>query len=114
MLGQLALALAAASGGAFLGWVLSGGTARKQARQSITVLPYVMAPALLGVAAVIFARRPWYALIPLTSIPLVVSLVPQKSKSRFVRALLSSLPGLIIALAVAFYIWKIGNSASGY
>ena len=73
-----------------------------------------MAPALLGVAAVIFARLPWYALIPLASIPFAVSLVPQKSESRFVNALLASLPGLVIALGVAFYVWQTGNSASGY
>jgi len=69
---------------------------------------------LLGVAAVMFARLPWYALIPLASIPLVVGLVPQKSGSRFVNALLSSLPGLVIALGVAFYVWQSGSSASGY
>ena len=114
LLGQLALALATASGGALLGWVLSGSTSRQQTRQSVAVLPYVMAPALLGVAAVMFARLPWYALIPLTSIPLAVSLVPQKFESRFVNALLASLPGLVIALAVAFYVWQSGNSASGY
>jgi hypothetical protein len=114
LLGQLALALAAASGGALLGWVLSGSASRQQTRQSIAVLPYFMAPALLGVAAVIFARLPWYALIPLTSIPWAVSLVPQKSESRFVNALLASLPGLVIALGVAFYVWQTGNSASGY
>jgi hypothetical protein len=114
LLGQLALALAAASGGALLGWVLSGNASKQQTRQSVAVLPYVMAPALLGVAAVIFARLPWYALIPLTAIPLVVGLVPQKSESRFVNALLASLPGLVIALGVAFYVWQSGNSGSGY
>ena len=114
LLGQLALALAAASGGALLGWVLSGSTSRQQTRQPIAVLPYLMAPALLGVAAVLFARLPWYALIPLTSIPLAVSLVPQKSESRFVNALLASLPGLVIALGVAFYVWQTGSSDSGY
>jgi hypothetical protein len=114
LLGQLALALAAASGGAFLGWIVTGGTSTKQSTQPITVLPYIMAPALLGVAAVIFARLPWYALIPLTAIPLVVSLVPQKAESRLLRAILASLPGLVIALAVAFYVWQSGNSGSGY
>ncbi len=114
LLGQLALALAAASGGAFLGWIVTGGTSAKQSTQPITVLPYIMAPALLGVAAVIFARLPWYALIPLTAIPLVVSLIPQKVESRLLRAILSSLPGLVIALAVAFYVWQTGSSGSGY
>ena len=114
LLGQLALALSAASGGAFLGWILTGSASAKQSKQAIVVLPYVIAPALLGVAAVIFARLPWYALIPLTAIPLVVGLVPQKAESRLLRAILSSLPGLIIALAVAFYVWQTGSSGSGY
>jgi len=114
LLGQLALALAAASGGAFLAWILTGNLTVNQTKQSITTLPYVMAPALLGVAAVIFARLPWYALIPLVSIPLVVNLVPLKTDSRFVHALLTSLPGLVIAVATAFYIWQTGSSDSGY
>jgi hypothetical protein len=114
LLGQLALALAAASGGAFLGWIVTGSTPAKQSRQPIAVLPYIIAPALLGVAAVIFARLPWYAMIPLTAIPLVVSLVPQKAESRLLRAILSSLPGLVIALGVAFYVWQAGSSGSGY
>jgi len=114
LLGQLALALAAASGGAFLGWVLTGSAGRSQTNHPVTVLPYVLAPALLGVAAVIFARLPWYALIPLTSIPLAISLVPQKSESRFLRALLSTLPGLVIAIAVALYVWQTSGSDSGY
>lgn len=114
LLGQLALALAAASGGAFLGWVLIGNARGRTANQPVTVLPYVLAPALLGVAAVIFARLPWYALIPLTSIPFAVSLVPQKNESRFLRALLASLPGLVIAIAVAWYVWQSSGSDSGY
>ncbi len=114
LLGQLALALAAASGGAFLGWIVTGSAPAKQSRQPIAVLPYIIAPALLGVAAVIFARLPWYAMIPLTAIPLVVSLVPQKAESRLLRAILSSLPGLVIALGVAFYVWQAGSSGSGY
>ena len=114
LLGQIALALAAASGGALLGWVLSGSVSRPQTRQLIAVLPYLMASSLLGIAAVMFARLPWYALIPLTSIPFAVNLVPQKSSSRFVNALLASLPGLVIALGVAYDVWHTGSSGSGY
>ena len=114
LLGQLALALAAGSGGAFLAWIVTGNATVNQTKQSITTLPYVIAPALLGIAAVIFARLPWYALIPLASIPLMVNLMPLKTDSRFVHALLASLPGLVIAVAVAFYIWQTGSSDSGY
>lgn len=115
LLGQLALALSAASGGAFLAWVLFANKDEKEAAQpSITTLPYVLAPLLLGLAAVIFARLPWYALLALGVIPLAVSLLPLKPDSRFLSALLSSLPGLVIAIAVGFWIWQTGSSDSGY
>jgi hypothetical protein len=112
LLGQLALALAAASGGAYLAWVITG--AGGKSKQLVVTLPYVLAPLLLGVASVLFARMPWYALIPLAFIPLAVSLVPDKAESRFMRALLASLPGLVIALATSFWVWKSSGSASGY
>jgi hypothetical protein len=113
LLGQLGLTLAAACGGAFLAWVITG-TAGAGAKQPVVTLPYVLAPLLLGIASVLFARLPWYALIPMALIPLAISLVPVKVESRFLRALLSSLPGLVIALAVAFWIWQSSGSDSGY
>jgi hypothetical protein len=115
LLGQLALALSTASAGAFLGWVLFANKDEAEAAQpSITTLPYVLAPLLLGLAAVIFARLPWYALLALAAIPLAVSLLPLKPDSRFLSALLSSLPGLVIAIAVGFWIWQSGSPDSGY
>ncbi len=115
LLGQLALALSAASAGAFLAWVLSGKEDGAGAPQApITILPYVLAPLLLGLAAVIFARLPWYALMALAAIPLAVGLLPLKPDSRFVSALLSSLPGLVIAIAVGFWVWQAGSPDSGY
>ena len=115
LLGQLAIALAAGCGGAFLGWVIGAPASRGNATgQPITALPYVLAPVLLGIAAVIFARLPWYALIPLAAIPLTVSLVPLKHDSRLLRALLATLPGLAIAIAVALLVWQAGGSDSGY
>lgn len=116
LLGQLALALAAATGGVLLAWVLIGRAARSaNLNASIGTLPYVLAATLFGLAAVVFARMPWYALIPLASIPLAASLVPVKTDSPFLAALLYSLPGLVIALATAFWVWQAGASnSSGY
>jgi hypothetical protein len=115
LLGQLALALAAACGGILFGWVLEGGSnAGSRRGQTLSTLPYVLAPASLGVAAVMFAILPWYALIPLAAIPLAVSLVPPKADSRFLRALLASLPGLAIAIGVALWVWQSSGSDSGY
>ena len=116
LLGQLALALAAAIGGMLLAWVLLGKAARSGgSNNTISTLPYVLAATLLGLAAVIFARLPWYALIPLASIPLAAGLVTLKPDSRFLTALLYSLPGLVIALATAFWVWQAGaSSSSGY
>ncbi len=113
LLGQLALSLAAASGGAFLAWVLVGKATYSSNNSVGSTLPYALAAALLGLAAVIFASVPWYALIPLAAIPLATSYVP-KFDARFINALVSSLPGLIIALAVSFLVWKTGSSDSGY
>jgi len=57
LLGQLALALSTASAGAYLAWVLVGKKDGAGAAQpSIATLPYVLAPLLLGLAAVMFAR----------------------------------------------------------
>ena len=115
LLGQLSLSLSAASGAVLLAWVMVGkSSCAGQASRTISTLPYALAPALIGLAAVIFARVPWYALIPLASIPLVGKLLPGKPDSRFLAALTGSLPGLFIALAVAFWIWQTGNSNSGY
>ena len=108
--------MAAATGGMLLAWVLIGRAAKSgDSKDSIRTLPYVLAATLFGLAAVVFARLPWYALIPLASIPLAVSLVPVKPDSRFLAALLYSLPGLIIASATAFWVWQAGaSSSSGY
>ena len=115
LLGQLALSLSAASGGILLAWVLSGKVDQPESESRIaSALPYALAAALLGLAGVIFARLPWYALIPLASIPMVVRFVPKKSESRFIDALISSIPGLVIALAVAYWVWQTGSSDSGY
>lgn len=115
LLGQLGLSLAAASGAVLLAWVLTGkAVAPANSNRLTPTLPYALATALLGLAAVIFASLPWYTLIPLASIPLVTSLVPKKFDSRFVNALITSLPGLAIGLAVSFWVWKSGSSSSGY
>ena len=57
LLGQLALALSAAAGGMLLGWVLLGAAAKSASSANpLATLPYVMAAALFGLAATIFAR----------------------------------------------------------
>ncbi len=113
LLGQLALSLSAASGGAFLAWVLIGKMVNSKNPAGST-LPYALSAALLGLAAVIFARVPWYALIALATIPFVTSYMPNQLNTRFSNALISSLPGLLIALATAYWIWNTGDSGSGY
>jgi hypothetical protein len=116
LLGQLGLALAAASGGAFLGWVLLGtGDSARRTSGPLAILPYLLPAVLIGLAATVFARLPWYALVPLAAIPLAASLVPFKFESRFLTALVHSLPGLVIAAATALWVWQAGSSgSSGY
>jgi len=116
LLGQLVLAMTAATGGMLLAWVLTGKAVKSAGfDSSISTLPYVLGAALFGLAATVFARMPWYALIPLALIPLAAGLVSVKPGSRFLAALVYSLPGLVIALAVAFWVWQAGSSnSSGY
>jgi len=117
LLGQLALALAAACGGLYLTWVvLPGQSGGEQLHaRPLAIMPYLMPAVSIGMAAVIFARLPWYALAPLAVIPLATSLVPYRSESRLLSALVNSLPGLIIAGATALWVWYAGSSsASGY
>jgi hypothetical protein len=117
LLGQLGLALAAGCGGLFLAWVLLPGQTGGELihGRPLAILPYLMPAVTIGLAAVIFARLPWYALAPLAAIPLATSLLPYQSESRFMNALVSSLPGLLITGATAFWVWQAGSSsASGY
>jgi hypothetical protein len=112
LLGQLAISLAAASGAVLLGWVIKGSAGNNTG--SYPSLPYALSAALLGLAAVIFARLPWYMLIPLASIPLITGFVPKISETRFTHAFISSLAGLIIAVAVSLWVWQMDSSSSGY
>jgi hypothetical protein len=116
LLGQLALAMSAAVGGVLLAWVLTGKAARSESFDgTISTLPYILSAASFGLAATVFARMPWQALIPLALIPFAVRLVPMRPGSRFLAALVYTLPGLVIALAVFFWVWQSGaSSSSGY
>jgi hypothetical protein len=115
LLGQLTLSLAAASGGIFLAWVLVGKASGSGSSCGIAGgFTYALAAALLGLAAVMFARLPWYTLIPLAAIPFVTGLVPKITDSRFINALVTSIPGLAIAVATSFWVWRLGGASSGY
>ena len=115
LLGQLTLSLAAASGGVFLAWVLVGKANGSGSSSGVAGgFTYALAAALLGLAAVMFARLPWYTLIPLAAIPSATGLVPKITDSRFINALVTSIPGLVIALATSFWVWRLGGASSGY
>jgi len=115
LLGQLTLSLAAASGGVFLAWVLVGKASGSSSSSAVTGgFTYALAAALLGLAGVMLARLPWYTLIPLAAIPSATGLVPKITDSRFINALVTNIPGLIIALATYFWVWRLGGASSGY
>jgi len=115
LLGQLALSLAATSGSLLLAWVLLGDpSGSNSSTRSRGALPYALAAGLLGLAAVILAKVPWYALVPLATIPVATRLVPSVSGNRFLKALTGSLPGIVIALATAAWVWRSTSTASGY
>lgn len=117
LLGQLSLALAAGCGGLLLAWVLlpSQANGERVNDRPLATLPYLMPAVTIGLAAVIFARLPWFALAPLAGIPFATSLATYRIESRFLSALVNSLPGMVIAGATAVWVWHVSSSsASGY
>ncbi|MCP4493040.1 MAG: hypothetical protein GY820_37945 [Gammaproteobacteria bacterium] len=115
LLGQLALALAAASGAVLLAWILTGSAVGSSQKLRIaSTFPYALAAALLGLAAVIFAQVPWYTLIALATIPLLTRLVPKVAEKRFYIAISTSMPGLLVAVIVSLWVWQSTSSSGGY
>ncbi len=73
LLGQLALAAAAAAGGTWLATVAGRATAPGP----LGLLPLALAVALAAVAGAAYARLPWEALLPLVALPAMARLGPR-------------------------------------
>ncbi|MCC6207498.1 MAG: hypothetical protein IT488_05040 [Gammaproteobacteria bacterium] len=104
LMGQLGGAVAAAAGAYLLVFLWRGEFHPGRT----LLLPAALLCALLGVAALHFARLPWYSLAPLTLIPLLARLPTPQGHNRFIPIVLTSLytlpaaaAAILITLAVA-------------
>ncbi|MCC6301979.1 MAG: hypothetical protein IT489_04160 [Gammaproteobacteria bacterium] len=104
LMGQLGGAVAAAVGAYLLIFLWRGEFAPGRT----LTLPATLLCALLGIAAVHFARLPWYSLAPLTLIPLLVRLPVPQGRNHFIPIVLAALytlpaaaAAILITLAVA-------------
>lgn len=95
LMGQLGGAVAAAVGAYLLIFLWRGEFAPGRT----LTLPATLLCALLGVAALHFARLPWYSLAPLTLIPLLARLPVPETRNRFIPIALAALYTLPAAAA---------------
>jgi hypothetical protein len=103
LLGQLGGAVAAAVGAYALVFLIRGEFAP---RGGFSV-PVPLLAATIGIASVVFARLPWYSLLPLVLVPLLAHLPVPQRWGVLARGLLMSafvLPAAIAAIAITHYV----------
>lgn len=103
LLGQLGIAVGAAAGAyvllALTRWPVPAGTG--------FILPAALLSAMAGVAAVVYARLPWYSLLPLAAVPLLVRVpLPANFSGRQRVLALCALAAPAAGLAV-FLTWRV-------
>ena len=100
--GQLASAISAAVGARlllhFFGKPVPAGL--------IMLVPLVGISALLGLGAVVYAKLPWYSLLVLALIPVLVRVPIPASFPRFMQMVLIVVCGLFPALLAIFLTWR--------
>ncbi len=96
--GQLGIAIGAAAAGLVMVVVLWGSLHIG----STMTTPAALLVGLLGVGAVVFAKLPWYSLLPLLFIPLIAQL---PSKSEWPRGLQVAMMILIMSPFAAAAVW---------
>lgn len=101
MLGQLGGAVAAAAGAYALLFAIRGAWRPG----AILYVPAATLVATVGLSAVIFARLPWYALVPLALIPVLAHL-PLPARGSLVRLLVAALYTLPAAAATIALTWR--------
>lgn len=106
LIGQLGLALGAATGA----WLLLAMWKPTMGSGNTLTLPVGFLNALLGYSAFVYARLPWFALLPLGLIPLLVRFVAPGAKVASWRQTLwlVLLASLLAALAVFLSWWVEG------
>lgn len=100
--GQLASAISAAVGARLLlhliGKPVSAGL--------VMLVPLVSVSALLGLGAVVYAKLPWYSLLVLALIPILIRVPMPVGFPRFVQMALTVSLGLLPALLAIFLTWR--------
>ncbi|MDX9739873.1 MAG: hypothetical protein RBT81_01655 [Gammaproteobacteria bacterium] len=109
LLGQLGGAIAAAAGAIAVLLVIRG----EFRLGSGFALPMSLLAALIGISAVVYARLPWFALVPLPLIPLMARVPVPASLGRIPRGLLLLAATMLPAAATIATAWST-NGAAGY
>jgi hypothetical protein len=110
LLGQLGMALGLAAGSG----LLLGLFGVRIASSCALRVPVMLATALLGLGGVVLATLPWYCLIPLAAVPIVVRWLALPS-SRPAAVLVATLAALVPgAVAVALAWSALDPSSYGY
>lgn len=106
LMGQLGGAVGAALGAYVAAFLLRGEFTPGRA----LTIPATLLCALIGVAAVVYARLPWYSLVPLALIPLSARLPLASERKRIATITLASLYTLPPALAAIFITWRVAGA----
>lgn len=111
-LGQIGLALGAASGALVLVQMIRGAT--MSTGRALT-LPAALLAGSIGAAAVLLARAPWYALPILAAVPFAGAVPTGDRLPVWLRAIVQGAIACAVAALAAAIAWHAaGDSASGY
>lgn len=100
--GQLASAIAAAVGARLLLQVIG----KPAAAGSVMLVPLVAVCALLGLGAVIYAKLPWYSLLLLALIPLIIRVPLPTVLPRWLLTVVTVLVACVPAVLAIFLTWR--------
>lgn len=100
--GQLAAAIAAAVGARLLLQFLN----KPVAAGSIMLVPLVAVNALLGLGAVVYAKLPWYSLLLLALIPLLMRVPLSAAMPRWLLTMVTVLIACVPAALAIFLTWR--------
>ena len=100
--GQLASAISAAVGARLLLHLFG----KSVAAGSLMLVPLVSVSALLGLGAVVYAKLPWYSLLVLALIPVLIRVPMPATLPRLVQMAVTVLLVLLPALLAIFLTWR--------
>ncbi len=106
LLGQLGIAIGAAAGAYVLLLLFSSHVALG----SNFTVPVALLSALIGVAGVIYATLPWYSLLPIALIPLIVRIPVGSDLPNFQRILLLGVSTLTLAGIAIAITWRVAGA----